>query len=103
MTLDRRKFLIGLFGTAAVVAAGPLTKAIEKLSDQDFVRVIQGALPANDEIYGKDGKYVFAQIEWLDKAPYVKVIIPEGFRPLREESNRIGAEAIARMLKENGK
>lgn len=95
MELNRRGFLIGLFGTA-VAAAMP--KVLEQLSDEDFKKTILDALPPNDEIYGNgSSNYAFAKVEWLDKAPWIKVTVPEGYKPLREESNRLGAEAIARM------
>lgn len=95
--LDRRKFLIGLFGTAAVAAAGPIPKAIAALPEPKFRDLFKN-LPITAEIYGNDkGLYGFAKLEYLSGPPWFKVTIPEGFRPLRAESNRIGAEAIARM------
>ncbi len=97
MSLDRRKFLIGLFGTAAVVAAGPIPKAIDDLSDKDFMAAMKAALPRSDEVWGNGTGYAFAKIEFINTHPYVKVIIPEGFKPLREESDRIGAEALAKI------
>lgn len=100
MQLDRRKFLIGLFGAAAVVAAGPIPKAIESLSDEDFVASIKAALPRGDEVYGNGKDYAFATIQYLSEPPWVKVTIPEGYRPLREESDRLGAEAITRIRSE---
>ena len=97
MKLDRRSFLIGLFGTAAVIAAGPIPTAIEQLTDEDFVKTIKDALPRQDEVYGNGKDYGFARIEYLNEPPWVKVTVPEGFRPLREESDHLGNEAIARM------
>lgn len=98
MELNRRGFLTALFGAAAVAAAGPIPKALAKLSDQDFKAIILNALPRNDEVYGNaKGEYAFAKLEWISAPPYIKVTLPEGFRPLREESDRIGREAIARL------
>ena len=95
--LDRRKFLIGLFGTAAVVAAGPIPAAIEALPEQVF-KDFASALPPANEIYGNaTGEYAYARLEYLIAPPWFKVIIPDGYRPLRAESDRIGAEAIAHM------
>lgn len=95
--MNRRNFLISLFGTAAVAAAGPIPKALTALSDNEFVATIKAALPRNDEIYRNGKDYAFAKIEWIAEPPYVKVSIPEGFRPLREESDRLGSQAIADM------
>ncbi len=57
----------------------------------------EAAYKAQAEVYGNGKDYGFAKLEYLTKAPWFKVTPPEGFRPLREESDRIGAEAIARM------
>jgi len=98
LDLDRRSFLIGLFGAAAVAAAGPIPKVLEALPKQDFIAAIKAVMPNAAEIYGDDkGNYGFATLKYLNEPPYFEVTIPKGFRPLREESDRIGAEAIARI------
>ncbi len=98
MKLNRRGFLAGLFGTAAVAKLGPMPKALAELPDERFKAIILNALPRNDEVWGNDeGGYAFATVTWSNEPPYIKVTVPEGFRPLREESDRIGREAIARM------
>lgn len=99
MPLNRRGFLIGLFGAAVITAAGAIPKAVEALTDKDFIKWVKAALPANNEIYGNGRDYAFARIKWIDQPPYIEVSIPEGFKPLREESDRIGAEALARIGK----
>lgn len=95
--MNRRSFLVGLFGTAAVAAAGPLPKIIENLPEKDFINAVNAILPSNDEVYSNGRDYAFATIKYLTKAPWLEVTIPDGFRPLRGESNKIAAEAIARM------
>jgi len=98
MNFDRRQFLIGLFGTAAVTAAGVMPKVLEQLPKHDFIVAVRDAMPRQDEIYGDDkGRYGFAKLEYITEPPYFKVTVPDNMRPLREESDRIGAEAIARM------
>lgn len=106
MKLNRRGFLVGLFGAAVVAKAGPMPEALAKLSDTEFKSNIVSALTDfgfdQAEVYGNDkGEYAFATLTWTDKAPFALVSIPPGFRPLRAESDRIGCEAIARMLTEN--
>jgi hypothetical protein len=100
MPLNRRGFLIGLFGAAAIAKAGPIPKALQALSDTEFKQTILAAMPRADEIYGLGGEYYLPQVNWTNEPPFIRITIPAGARPLREESDRIGAEAIARMLKE---
>jgi hypothetical protein len=95
--LDRRKFLIGLFGTAAITAAGPIPKVLEKLPERDFIAMAKALMPRYDEVYGNGKDYAFATIKYLNKSPYLEIVVPAGYRPLRDESNRIGAEALARI------
>lgn len=95
--MNRRSFLVGLFGAAAVAAAGPIPKALAKLPEKDFTKLAKDFLPKASEVYGNGKDYAFAVIEWVDGPPYFKTKIPEGYRPLRDESDRIGAEAIAKM------
>ena len=97
--MNRRQFLIGLFGTAAVAAAGQIPAAIEALTDEEFKHAAEAALPSNLEVYGLGPDYVFANIEYLSEPPWFKAIIPGGARPLRSESDRLADEAIARMRK----
>jgi hypothetical protein len=104
---SRRSFLIGLFGAAAVAAAGPIPKLLEALPQKDFEAAATKAKlslpkPPNNEIYGNGKDYAFAKIEYLNEEPWFKVTIPDGFRPLREESDRIGYEAMERLYKEIG-
>lgn len=94
--MNRRKFLIGLLGTGAVIAAGPIPKVIESLRDEDFISAVKAAMPS-DEIYSNGKDYGFATLKYLPNPPYFEITAPEGFKPMREESNRLGAEAIARM------
>lgn len=97
---DRRQFLVGLFGTAAVIAAGPIPKALAALTEPVFKDLFKNLPPAG-EVYGNGKDYAFAKLEYLQSPPWYRVTIPEGYHPLREESDRIGAAAIARM-KSNG-
>lgn len=101
MNLDRRKFLIGVFGTVVVAAAGVIPEAIEKLPEKDFIRAVEAAMPRWDEVYGNGIDYAFAKIEYLSKPPYFKIIVPEGYYSLREESDRISSKAIAKMFRES--
>ena len=101
--MDRRQFLVGLFGTAAVVAAGPLPKALLDLPKEDFTAAIQSAYTkAQLEIFMNDvGVYGFGTLEYLNEAPWIRVIPPnEFFKPMREESDRIAEETIARLKRE---
>jgi hypothetical protein len=101
--MDRRKFLIGLFGTAAVAAAGPLPAVLEAMPEEDFLEIFRRAGEAMKEIYmTPDGDYVLAKITYLMQDPWVTVDIDPNAKPLRAESDRIGDEAIARMKREFG-
>lgn len=101
--MDRRKFLIGLFGTAAIAAAGPLPDLLEQMPEADFTATFLAAHEAAMEIYMNSlSIYGFAMIQYLDHAPWIKVIPPEGYKPMRVESDRIGDEAIAHIKREFG-
>ena len=102
---SRRSFLVGLFGAAAVAAAGPIPKILEAIPEKDFKAAAITAkarikLPANNEVYGNGIDYAFAKIRYLQQPPWFEVIIPEGYRPLREESDRIAAEVMEKIHKE---
>lgn len=93
--MNRRNFLKGLLGSATVIAAGAIPAVIEKLSDKQFIAAINAAMPRQDEVYGDSkGNYAFAKLEYLDHSPYFKITLPDGFRPLREESDRIAHEVM---------
>jgi hypothetical protein len=99
----RRSFLVGLFGSMAVAAAGPIPKAILDLSEHDFKEAIKLVSPPNPaEIYSNGKDYAFATIKYLNGAPWFEITIPTAFRPMREESDRISAVAIAKMKAEYG-
>jgi hypothetical protein len=80
--MDRRQFLVGLFGAVAVTAAGPMPKALELLSDNKFKEIVLGAVSScASEVYmNNKGEYS------LDPLP--------GFRPMREESDAIASQAL---------
>lgn len=96
--VSRRSFLIGLFGTAAVVPAGSIPAVIEALPEKDFISAIMAARPHDNEVYGNGTDYAFAKIEYLNEAPWFKISVPDGYRPLRAESDRIADEVMARMM-----
>jgi len=99
--MDRRKFLIGLFGTAAIVAAGPLPAVLEAMPEDQFKEIFRRAGIAMKEIYlTPNGDYMFAKINYLLQDPWVKIEIPDDAKPLKAESDRIGEEQIARIKKE---
>jgi hypothetical protein len=87
MNLDRRGFLAGLFGAAAVAAAGPIPAALEALTEEKFKEVVTqaAAYKSNGPEIWCDGKdYSFTQLQ--------------GFRPMREESDRIAAQALNNLF-----
>lgn len=117
--LDRRNFLIGLFGSAAVAAAGKLPTIPTMFDSNAWVQAIvkvYGEHINNVLIYGTSA------IRYVDEFPYVKVIHPsemnldelarattkEGLLPVtdilsdesRELSDAIGNRAIERMIVE---
>jgi hypothetical protein len=101
--MDRRKFLIGLFGTAAIAAAGPLPAVLEAMPEEQFKEIFRSAGKAMKEIYlTPDGDYMFAKITYLLQEPWVTIEIPEDAKPLKAESDRIAEEQIARMKREFG-
>jgi hypothetical protein len=91
--LDRRGFLIGLFGAAAVAAAGPLPKAMLEAPEDKFVNraryfaALKEAASKEPQIWGDDeGTYSFSPLP--------------GFRPLREESDKLASQALSALWKE---
>lgn len=87
--MDRRKFLIGLFGTAAVAAAGPLPKAMLEVSDTEFLNRANYFASLKSQAVGDIEIY-------CDGKDYSFTPLP-GFRPMREESNRLAAQAIQQL------
>ena len=89
--MDRRQFLVGLFGAAAVAAVGPLPKAMLEVSDTEFLNkanyfaALKSQSMGDVEIYCDGKDYSFTPLP--------------GFKPMREESNRIALQAIQQLWK----
>jgi hypothetical protein len=85
--MDRRSFLIGLFGTMAVAAAGAIPKALEIMPEPEFVGVLKKAaeiISGAPEIWRNEkGDYSFRELP--------------GFWPLREESDKIATRALTAL------
>lgn len=90
--MNRRAFLIGLFGAAAVAAAGPLPKALLEASEKEFLEKVNpfiSVLSGDIEIWGNaDGDYSFTPLP--------------GFRPLKEESNRLASQVLSQLYEAFG-
>lgn len=100
--MDRRQFLISLFGTTITAALGPLPPAIAALPEPEFLSAItaiaQSTLTAAREIYTDGTSYAFPTLTYLPNPPWLTLTPPAGnFRPLRAESDRISAEVIAKL------
>jgi hypothetical protein len=90
--MDRRDFLKGIFGAAALALAGPVPAKLLVLPEPEFHKTVATYVSryftsGGVEIFGDDkGNYSFTPME--------------GFRPLRAESDALGAQAIKAMFAE---
>lgn len=92
--LDRRSFLIGLFGTAAIAAAGPMPTILEPIDLEAWARAVSrvyGSYIQDCLIYGCAG------IRYTDKFPYIENVPPSA---LTIEQITITAEEVLPITSE---
>lgn len=72
--LNRRSFLVGLFGTAVVAAAGPMPTIVEPIDLEAWAKAVA-------EIYGRHVSNIItfgiSAIRHTEKFPFIELVEPE--------------------------